>query len=82
MLQGNTWRKISCNKKKVSLMTYNAGKNLAPLSMSRVLRKKNSYAKTLITHNPLPHPTKGKWSTPIETRRCGSVYLGVVVLRV
>ena len=31
ILQGNTWGKIPALKKKISLMVYNAGKNLTPL---------------------------------------------------
>ena len=56
--------------KKIFLMTYNAAKNLAPSSVSRGLRKKNSYAKTLITQNPPSPLTKGKWSTPKEIKDC------------
>ena len=56
--------------KKISLMTYNAGKNLTPLSVSRGLRKQKILRKKMITHNP--PLTKGKWSTPKEIKDCFS----------
>ena len=50
--------------KKISLMTYNAGKNLTPLSVSRGLRKKKILRKKMITHNPPPPPHKRQMVDP------------------
>ena len=51
-MQINTWEKTSCTEK-ISLMTYDAGKNLIPLYLQRGLGK-SSQTKSVKYH---PYPT-------------------------